>query len=43
MTFDNKIKMQLAQMCGENNLFGLIEKLENLLPNFDVTIKNKIQ
>ncbi len=40
MTFDNKIKMQLAQMCGNNDLFGLIDSLENLLPNFDVNIKN---
>ena len=40
MTFDNKTKMTIAQMCGENNLFGLIEKLENLLPKFDATIKN---
>lgn len=40
MTFENKTKMTIAQMCGENNLFGLIEKLESLLPNFDITIKN---
>jgi hypothetical protein len=40
MTFDNKTKMQLAQMCGNNDLFGLIAALEMLLPKFDVNIKN---
>lgn len=40
MTFSNDIKMNLAQMCGNNDLFGLIAALENLLPKFDTTIKN---
>ena len=40
MTFDNKTKMKLAQMCANNDLFGLIDYLEDLLPKFDTTIKN---
>ena len=40
MVFSNDIKMQLAQMCGNNDLFGLIDRLESLLPKFDTTIKN---
>lgn len=40
MVFSNDIKMQLAQMCGNNDLFGLIDRLESLLPKFDVNIKN---
>jgi hypothetical protein len=40
MVFSNNIKMQLAQMCGNNDLFGLIDRLEGLLPKFDTTIKN---
>lgn len=40
MVFSNDIKMQLAQMCGKNDLFGLIDRLESLLPKFDVNIKN---
>ena len=40
MTFDNKTKMQLAQMCGNNDLFSLLNRLESILPKFDVNIKN---
>ena len=40
MVFSNDIKMQLAQMCGKNDLFGLIDRLESLLPKFDANIKN---
>ena len=40
MVFSNDIKMQLAKMCGNNDLFSLLNRLESLLPKFDVNIKN---
>jgi len=39
MTFDNKIKMNIAELCGKNDLFGLLNAIENL-PIFDASIKN---
>ena len=40
MTWTNNSKMEIAQMCANNDIFGLISKLEQMLPNFDTSIKN---
>lgn len=40
MTWTNDSKMEIAQMCANNDIFGLISKLEEILPNFDTSTKN---
>jgi hypothetical protein len=37
MTWTNDSKMEIAQLCANNDIFGLISKLEEILPNFDTS------
>ncbi len=39
MVFTNELKNPISKLCGKNDLFGLLNAIENL-PKFDATIKN---